>query len=30
MAEFTLPKHSRIQQGKHFPAPAGARMPRTF
>ena len=24
MAEFALPKHSRIQKGRHFPAPAGA------
>ena len=30
MAEFTLPKNSVIQKGKHFPAPAGARQPRTF
>ena len=30
MAEFTLPKNSVIQKGKHFPAPAGAKQPRTF
>jgi succinate dehydrogenase / fumarate reductase iron-sulfur subunit len=30
MAEFTLPKNSKIQKGKHFPAPAGAKKPRTF
>ena len=30
MAEFNLPKNSQIQKGKHFPAPAGARKPRTF
>ena len=30
MAEFTLPKNSKIQKGKHFPAPAGAKRPRTF
>src|SRR5690349_17000118 len=29
MAEFTLPKNSRIQKGKHFAAP-GAKKPRTF
>ncbi|MFN7137052.1 MAG: succinate dehydrogenase iron-sulfur subunit, partial [Thermomonas sp.] len=29
MAEFTLPKNSRIQPGKHFPA-KGAKQPRTF
>ena len=29
MAEFTLPKNSKIQKGKHFPAP-GAKKPRTF
>ena len=29
MAEFSLPKNSRITQGKHFPAP-GAKNPRTF
>ena len=25
MAEFTLPKNSKIQKGKHFAAPAGAK-----
>ena len=30
MAEFTLPKNSKIQKGKHFAAPAGAKSPRTF
>ncbi|RZA19487.1 MAG: succinate dehydrogenase iron-sulfur subunit, partial [Lysobacteraceae bacterium] len=30
MAEFTLPKNSQIQKGKHFPAAAGAKKPRTF
>ena len=29
MAEFTLPKNSRIQQGRHWPA-QGAKQPRTF
>ena len=29
MAEFTLPKNSKIQSGKHFPA-KGAKKPRTF
>ena len=29
MAEFTLPKNSRIQSGKHYPA-KGAKKPRTF
>ncbi len=29
MAEFTLPKNSQIQKGKHFPA-QGAKQPRTF
>ena len=29
MAEFNLPKNSRIQKGKHFPA-QGAKQPRTF
>ena len=24
MAEFTLPKNSKVQKGRHFPAPAGA------
>ena len=30
MAEFTLPKNSKIGKGKHFPAPAGSRHVRTF
>ncbi|MDT8438017.1 MAG: succinate dehydrogenase iron-sulfur subunit [Wenzhouxiangellaceae bacterium] len=30
MAEFRLPKNSRITQGKHFPAPDGASNVRTF
>jgi succinate dehydrogenase / fumarate reductase iron-sulfur subunit len=30
MAEFALPKNSRVQQGKHYPAPAGAKKPRQF
>ena len=30
MAEFTLPKNSKVQQGKKFPAPAGAKNVRTF
>ena len=30
MAEFRLPKNSRVQQGKHFRAPAGATNVRTF
>src|SRR5688500_4756876 len=30
MAEFTLPKNSKIQKGKHFPAASGARDVRTF
>jgi len=30
MAEFRLPKNSRITQGKHFPAPEGASNVRTF
>ncbi len=30
MAEFTLPKNSRIKQGKHFPAPKDASNVRTF
>src|SRR5690554_7409396 len=29
MAEFTLPKNSRIQKGRHFPA-EGAKRARTF
>ena len=30
MAEFRLPKNSRIREGKHFPAPDGASRIRTF
>ena len=30
MAEFRLPKNSRIQKGRHFPAPEGARRVRSF
>ena len=30
MAEFTLPKNSRIRAGKHFPANSGAKDIRTF
>ncbi|MEE4638835.1 MAG: succinate dehydrogenase iron-sulfur subunit [Wenzhouxiangella sp.] len=30
MAEFRLPKNSRINQGRHFPAPNGAGRVRTF
>ena len=30
MAEFALPKNSRIQKGKHFPAAPGAKDVRTF
>jgi succinate dehydrogenase / fumarate reductase, iron-sulfur subunit len=30
MAEFTLPKNSKIRPGKHFPAPAGAKQVRSF
>ncbi len=30
MAEFSLPKNSRVQKGKHHPAPAGAKQVRTF
>ncbi|NDY94842.1 succinate dehydrogenase iron-sulfur subunit [Wenzhouxiangella limi] len=30
MAEFRLPKNSRINQGRHFPAPEGASNVRTF
>ena len=29
VAEFTLPKNSQIQQGRHWPA-QGAKQPRTF
>ena len=30
MAEFTLPKNSKIRKGRHFPAPAGAKRVRNF
>jgi succinate dehydrogenase / fumarate reductase iron-sulfur subunit len=30
MAEFNLPKNSRVRKGKHFPAPAGAKRVRSF
>ncbi|KAB2899157.1 MAG: succinate dehydrogenase iron-sulfur subunit [Xanthomonadales bacterium] len=30
MAEFSLPKNSRIQPGKHYPAKEGAKRTRTF
>ena len=30
MAQFRLPKNSRIREGKHFPAPDGASRVRTF
>ncbi len=30
MAEFTLPKNSKVQNGKHFPAPASATNVRSF
>jgi len=30
MAEFTLPKNSKIKKGKHFPAPEGATNVRSF
>ncbi len=30
MAEFSLPKNSKISKGKHFPAPEGAKNVRTF
>jgi len=30
VAEFTLPKNSKIKSGKHFPAAAGAKKVRTF
>lgn len=30
MAEFNLPKNSRITKGKHYPAPAGASNVKTF
>jgi succinate dehydrogenase / fumarate reductase iron-sulfur subunit len=30
MAEFTLPKNSKVQKGTSYPAPAGAKKPKTF
>lgn len=30
MAEFTLPKNSKIRKGKHFPAPEGAKRVKTL
>lgn len=30
MAEFTLPKNSKVQQGKHYPAPSGSTNVRSF
>ncbi len=30
MAKFTLPANSKVKQGRHFPAPAGAKNIRTF
>jgi len=30
MAEFVLPRNSRVKQGKTHPAPAGAKQPKTF
>src|SRR5690606_30689004 len=30
MAEFTLPKNSKVQKGRHFPATNGAKRTRTF
>lgn len=30
MAEFTLPKNSRIEKGEHYPAPSGATNVRSF
>jgi succinate dehydrogenase / fumarate reductase iron-sulfur subunit len=30
MAEFVLPKNSRVQEGQTHPAPAGAKRPKTF
>ena len=30
MVELTLPKNSRVQAGRHFPAPAGATRVKTF
>ena len=30
MAEFSLPKNSKVKKGKHFAAPNGAKNVRTF
>jgi len=30
MVQFTLPKHSKIEKGRHHPAPAGAEKTKTF
>ncbi|EQD41025.1 succinate dehydrogenase, iron-sulfur subunit, partial [mine drainage metagenome] len=30
MAEFSLPRNSKVQKGKHHAAPAGAKQVRTF
>ena len=30
MAEFTLPRNSKVQPGRHFPAPEGAKRTRSF
>ena len=30
MAEFLLPKNSKVGQGKHWPAPAGAKKVKAF
>ena len=30
MAQFSLPKNSKVQKGKHFPAPEGAKNVRSF
>ena len=30
MAEFTLPKNSKVKKGKHWPAPAGGKRVRRF
>ena len=30
MAQFTLPKNSKVTKGKHYPAPEGAKQVKTF
>ncbi|MFA5600648.1 MAG: succinate dehydrogenase iron-sulfur subunit, partial [Phenylobacterium sp.] len=30
MVQLTLPQNSKVQKGKHFPAPAGAKRVKTF